>query len=216
MRLLVILALLVTSPALGQGLTTRAPGQTGQKRTNWILQSNSMSSGELAVSPWSLNGATVTTVGGAPASAGGGTWAEVVSPTNGDYITQAFSTATTRDFVVSGWLAKASGTGEASLAINCVSTPTVCTCSMSDGSACTGANLSVYCHAFAGAVGTTPVRMTVMVSCTDPTNSPAALIWGGHWTASAGTTRWTGIQVETGVTKASKICVTTTAAKTCK
>ena len=76
MKLLALL--LLVGVAQAQGITKYAPGQkTTQKqtRTNWAPQSNSLTTGSAATSPWSGASLTMATVAGAPRLWGAGRWA---------------------------------------------------------------------------------------------------------------------------------------------
>ena len=217
-RLLLLWCALLPTLALGQGLSTRAPGQTGQKRTNLLKQSNSASTSTSVVTPWTLGSATVATIDAAPAYAGGGTWVSVTNTNAYSVLTQAVTIPSSASFILSAWTRKESGTGKASVVTTCkAQTPTVCSCLRSDGGTCTAKVVAVnYCSATVTDLGTTPVRLTSIVTCTAALTATDAILGGGDWGTDTGTSSYTGAMLEVGVTKPSQICVTTTVARTCK
>ncbi len=175
---------------------------------NYALQSNSLSSGSSAVSPWALTNATVTTVDGAPI---GGTWAEVTSSVDDGRIGQIMTTPPATAFVGSYWVVKGSGSGVTTSMLNTVNAPTSCTCTRSDGAACTSTIVSVYCETKITAT-TTPVRVTVMGSGGAATTNPWLMLYPGERAVGTGTARFGGVQLEVGSREAAPLIVTTTAA----
>ena len=153
-------------------LTTCASGEfrvgyeglwTEGQSTNHALQSNTMSTGTAVTSPWILSNTTVATVAGAPM---GGTWAEVTSSLNTGTIYGGEQTTSSRTrTTVSMWMAKASGTGAATVYTyqSALNTPTSCSCGRSDGGSCTVGSGTDEFWAYVTDLGTTPVRL--WVSC---------------------------------------------------
>lgn len=214
MRLLALL-LLAPSLAFGQGLNQSGPGLS-KPRTNWALQSNSVSTTTAFTSPWGSSNATVATVAGAPTS---GTWAEITSTNNTGRAYQIFTVPSSTTQVISLYVAKSSGTGPVSFDnYKASSTVTACTCTRSDGGTCTAAivDANASCRASIADLGTTAVRVTQVTTRNAAQTAPILLFYPGEVNVSTATTRLSGVQIEAGVAKASKLCVTTTAAKTCK
>jgi hypothetical protein len=185
-------------------------------RTNYALQSNTMSTGTAATSPWLWNGGvgacgvTGTTVAGASV---GGTWAELTSVCSTGNAYQSITSASSTTFVGSVWMAKASGSGHAGLLVGCgAGTPSVCTCVRSDEGTCTAAAFATnYCQAMVSDLGTTPVRLAAMTTCSGAITTPGFNVLPGNHGTATGTTRFSGAQLEVGTYPTSLIVTTTTA-----
>jgi hypothetical protein len=179
-------------------------------RTNYSLQSNTMSTGTAATSPWVLNNATVATVAGAPM---GGTWAETTSTTNIGNFYQTITAASSTTFVGSVWMAKASGTGYAGLLVWCgAGTPSACACSRSDGGTCAASTAYTnFCKAEVADLGTTPVRLSAATTCSGAITATNLLMLPGRDGTATGTTRFSGAQLEVGTYPTSHIVTTSTA-----
>jgi hypothetical protein len=209
--------LLIPAFALGQGITRVTPGGVLPSRTNYALQSATMSTTTSATSPWALSGANLTTVAGAPFSPGA-TWAEVTSTSTSGSMYQVITTPSVPTFVAYSWVAKASGTGYAGVRVSCgAGTPSSCYCRRSDGGTCTGSTVSTnYCLAEVADLGTTTIRLTAVVTCSAAHTSPNIALIPGRYGVDVGTTRFSAAQVEAAVISPSKLCVTTTAVRTCR
>lgn len=218
MTKLITLLLLLVGVAQAQGLTTKAPGQAGQKRTNYAFQSNGMSSGAAMVAPWAayLTGASTVNDGLVP---GGGTWARITGSAANSVVYQTVTTPNASVFHVSAYLR--SGTGLGGLKVACTGGVVVsaCTCTRSDGAACTatfpGSGGETQCEARMSDLTTAITRVEAHLTCASDRTSVSIQPMASDG-ATATTVDVAGAQVEVGVTKASKLCVTTTAAKTCK
>ena len=183
-------------------------------RTNYSLQSSTMSTSTSATSPWALFEATVSTVAAAPL---GGTWAELTSSTTKGCIYSTSTTASSATFVVSVWAVKASGTGGAIATVRCGGAPSACACVRSDGGSCTavtpgvagGATGDKDCDARVSDLGTTPVRITVVATCPGAITNPLAIFYPEN--NATGTTRFSGAQLEVGTYPTSLIVTTTSA-----
>lgn len=207
--------LLLPSLAFGQGLNKNPPGIAGGPvRTNYALQSNSISTGSSITSPWgAIVLGTISTVAGAP---GGGTWAQFNTANVNGYAVQTVTVPSSTKFVLSVNMKKASGTGYAGLMVTSTTVPSACACTRSDGGTCS-ANvvLSNACEVQLADLGTTAVRVTLAATYTAKTSMEVRLYPQQRSVAGA-TTQFSGAQLEVGSTKSLPLCVTTTAAKTCK
>ena len=110
-------------------------------------------------------------------------------------------------------MAKASGTGYARIRPTCsgANNVTTCSCVRSDGGTCTASAATVACNVAVANLGTTPVRLSAVFSCTSATTS---IDWGliaNEGSVSVGTTRFSGAQLEVGTYPTSLIVTTTTA-----
>jgi hypothetical protein len=204
-------------------LFTAAPGvaritdsgiQIEGSRTNYALQSNTMSTGTAATSPWTLAAATVATVAG---GVGGGTWAEVTSTTSAGIMYQTATSASATTFVASAWAAKASGTGYASVKGMASSgtagtTVSACSCIRSDGGVCTATKVTSdrQCMAEVSDLGTTPVRISAIFTTSAASTDPVIYAIPGQIGTSTGTTRFSGAQLEVGTYPTSLIVSTST------
>jgi hypothetical protein len=180
--------------------------------TNYALQSNTMSTGTAATAPWVLYQSTVATVAGAPV---GGTWAEVTSGTAQYSIYQAITTPSSTAFVMSAWASKASGTGSVTVAVRCpAGNPSACACLRSDGGACTATSLrnptDCESNITGTGLGTTAVRLSALATCSAGT-VPVVILYPADNTAGAGTTRFSGAQLEIGTYPTSLIVTAGTA-----
>jgi hypothetical protein len=219
---LLAFALLIPSLAAAQGLNPSPPGG-GQKRTNYALQSNSIEDGAgNAVSPWTWNSSNFARVAGVPASMGGGNWVAATNTvaSGGPYVPAAGNAtpASATSLTLSAYMKKASGTGYASIIVGCGVAPNSCTCLRDDGGACTPVvHSTTYCRADVTDLGTTPIRLTVFANCSAGSTSHEIVLIPGQIGVAVGTTHFAGVQLELGArSKPSKICVTTTAARTCR
>jgi hypothetical protein len=180
-------------------------------RTNYALQSNTMSTGTAATSPWSLlPTATVATVAGAPM---GGTWAEVTSTSSSGvlYISPATVAAGTTQTAFCVWMAKASGTGSAGLYFSSsLSAPAACACRRSGTGTCTATSAIDRCLASVADLGATPERLCVLTTDAASTNAYIGFVPGAH-NVSTGTTRFSGAQLEIGTYPTSLIVTAGTA-----
>jgi hypothetical protein len=217
-----LLAILLLLPALahGQGLNKLAPWQKSSKqtRTNAAKQSNTISTVAVATAPWSLANATVTTPGAAPAAQGGGTWAEITSTTAAGLAQQLVVTASTNQIVASAWAVKPAGFTEQFAVVEayCASgNSSTCTCTRSDAGSCTATKVGPACQAKVSDLGTTPVRISAVNTCSGSSTGPYIVLYPGNLGTATGITKFTGAQLEASVTAMSKLCVTTTTSKTC-
>ena len=204
MRFFLILLLLPTL-AFGQGLNKKGPGQkAGQVRTNYAKEADTIFN-----TPW-LNFGTTAAADTAP-------WTSVTSTNSGALRYQAITgMATSTKFVASVYAKKASGTGAAGMRSQGPANIAACTCYRSDGGTCTATFSGIDCFIAVTDLGTTEVRL-VSVYTTDSAGTGGQMTMiPGEWGVATGTTLFHGAQIESGVTRASKLCVTTTAAKTCK
>lgn len=206
------LLLLVPSLAFGQGLTAWE-----RSSTNYCKNSNAMSTGTSANTGWGLYQATVSTVAGAPAYAGGGTWAKVVGITNVGQMYAATTVPSTTRVIESVWMAKESGTGSAGLsAYFGGGTITACACIRSGGGSCTASvvRTNKACSAVVTDLGTAPVRLTILVGLSTAGTGIEIDLDPGGYATSIGTTMFTGGQVEVGnFSGPVRVIPTTTAAK---
>jgi hypothetical protein len=178
-------------------------------RTNYALQSNTITTGTAMTTGWSKDASvTVATVAGAPM---GGTWAEVTNTTNTHAISQGTTTASSTTFVASAWVAAPTGTGSAGVVVVCGGDATSCACSRSDGGTCTAVDLNPTCRADVSDIGTTPVRVSIAAVCPGAITNPTIALLPGIRGTSAGTMRFGGAQLEVGTYPTSLIVTTSTA-----
>jgi hypothetical protein len=179
-------------------------------RVNEIRQSNTISTANAFTSPWTSANVSVATVAGS-GPAGSGTWAAVTATTTGGYVGAAspLGGATSTTWTGSIWVAAASGTTACAMEIGTGTwAPSTCTCSRSDGGACTASKQggNDYCGVEVAGITTTPVRMIVTGVGASKTTFQMYFLPGAFGT-SAGTCLFTGAQIEAGA-DASSLCVT--------
>jgi hypothetical protein len=155
--------------------------------TSYIQNSDAPSTGTAASAGWTLSNATVATVAGAPI----GTWAEVSGANAGAQIYSASTVPLSTGVVGCAWAAKASGSGNATVGISVGGgTWSACTCSRSDGAACTATNSTTQCRYDFTGLTTTPVRVCLM-GTTAATTLLYLFLGPGAWgNATASTTRF--------------------------
>ena len=184
-------------------------------RTNYALQSNSMSTGTAATSPWAGTGinTTVTTVAGAPM---GGTWVEIT--VNGslsqNYYQGIGTLPSTTTLVASAWAMHPTATGTAYVGFVCpaANNAATCSCLSSDGRTVTPVRATVNCTCDF-ATDTTPVRISAIGTCTSAftTGAYIQMDTGSLGNTTNGVVRFSGAQVEIGTFPSSLIVTTTTA-----
>jgi hypothetical protein len=202
--------ILLPSLAFGQGLAKMEP-----TRTNFVLQSASMSTGTAATSPWALSGATVTTQAGAPR---GGTWAALATIDTRQMYQSPVAVAPGASFVFSVVVRTASGSGKAQAYLGCASgNSTSCTCWRSDGGSCTTGQIggsSASCYVLIADAGTTPVRIAARSTCASAQSSINVGVIAGEYGVTGGTIWFSQAQLEAGSTGPTSPILTTTSAKT--
>jgi hypothetical protein len=181
-------------------------------RTNYALQSNTMSTGASPVAPWATYlTIAIATVAGAPT---GGSWTRLAT-TGGSTTALLYQTTTTASatgFVGSAWMVKESGAGDASLLVDCkTGSVTACSCLRSDGGTCTAATISTSCAASVADLGTTPVRLSAVTTCNAARTTIDFNLSPGIFNSSVGVTKFSGAQLEVGTYPTSLIVTTTTA-----
>ncbi len=219
MRLLALLLLLPTL-ATAQGVS-KFPRTGPGTRRNFAVQSNSATTGTAATAPYALYLATVATVAGAPASVGSGTWAEITGTNlTGGIVYATFTTPASQSFVGSSYVARGTGgDGTGTVAVRCGGAGLgSCLCGRSDGAACIASSLvgATDCEASATGLGTGPVRLWAIATCNSPITTPMIILYGGRAGTTMSVTRHAGVQLEARAGMPSPLCVTTTAARTCR
>lgn len=211
MKTFIALLLLLPSLAFAQGATYSDPEARTWK--NYAKQSNTMTVGSAAVSPWTgAGGATLSTVADGTVP-GGGTWAGVA--TSGGQLWQTIPTPVSTTFTTKVWAKASSGTVSFGLGPRCQSLgpPSRCTCSRSDGVACTstpGSNQLWECSTSV-TIGTTPVLIETNATCSGPATGFFVV-----YAPATGTVLVSGLQFSTKFRIPAVPCVTTTAARTCR
>ena len=168
-------------------------------RTNRVANTTIATGTTYTSGVWTASSSTVATVAGGPT----GSWAEVTNTASagGPYTGGGAAFTSTATFSGSAWMAKASGTGYAGVAVGCGGgTPSTCTCTRSDGGSCATATHSTnYCAADVADLGTTPIRLTATVVCSGAlTGAPtvALILFPGQRGVATGTTRFAAPQYE--------------------
>jgi hypothetical protein len=216
MRLFALL--LLVGVAQAQGLTTRAPGQAGQKRTNYAYPSNAISSGALPISPWvSSGGLSLVTTAGGPF---GTSWTTYTSTLAGHVLNIPSVTVPSSTVAVFSVTAKkAAGTGKLSIyTYMATGSATECVCVRSDGGICAAALgfTNKGCVATATVSSTADFRIYVRQTSNSANTGVQVGLAPGEYGVGTGESTFAAPQLEVGVTKASAFCSTTTAARTCK
>lgn len=213
--LLLLMVLLGPVSAVAQGIT-RLPN-AGRKEitsTNYVRQSDKITTGTAATSPWVLQSATATTTAAIftqGKSASG--YAEVTSSIFSGNIAQAVPVPSGRSFVASVWAAKPSGTGYVYLWFDCVTgTPTSCSCSRKSGGACTATTFGgTACYVYATDLGVTEDRIANFFTCPTAITTGTLYLGPGNLNVAVGTTRFAGAQVQPGTVLTSLITTGATA-----
>jgi nucleoside phosphorylase len=99
---------------------------------------------------------------------------------------------------MSAYIAKPSGSGIATIGAQCnTGNAATCACLRADGTACTATILTGICYG-TSTFTTTVQRMSVTLTCASSCTSLNAYLWPGEFLVSTGTSRYGGVQVETG------------------
>jgi hypothetical protein len=171
-------------------------------RTNWVLQSGTITTANAATAPWALNTATAVTGSAGGFLDGVGGWHSITSTANTGSVSQNVTAGATTTTVTGSTWAKKASAGYASVLVSCgAGAVTVCTCVRSDGGTCTAtANspLSGYCKAEVSNLATIPVRLSALTTCASTSTSYALFLVPGQYGTAVGTTDFSGAQLETG------------------
>jgi hypothetical protein len=212
------LALLLLAPAAAsaQGIFRTPSLRSDPTRTNYALRSETSCVSNLVQAPWTGQGATETCTSDSASSPFGAATAETFTfPSGTTSIYQTPTTATASTFTAGEWFSATSGTTSMVAGMQCPAANNAlsCGCSRSDGVFCTATPSTRFCYA-PTTVGTTPVRVSVSITCTTPHTTPTWQFCMGAGTCPSATTgtlvAW-GSQLEVG-TGLTKYIATTTAA----
>lgn len=234
-RLLIPLATSGTPAAFkGQTLTYTRTGTPSCIGSDGVLSSLSANtacttSGALLIEPaatnlnqrseeldnayWTKAGATTVTADGA-AFIDGVTSMDLITPScSGCVVLRNTSNSGAGPWTLSAWVRSASSTALETIGVNCANfgTPTNCACLRSDGGSCTTGTNSGLCYGY-GTFGTTPVRLSVSVSCTASENNIQPNLIGGRFATSTATGYFGGVQLEAGAVATSYVKTTSATA----